>query len=132
MEQKAKIEKNKKTTSYIDDARAVLDECRRIGKDNGMPYPYFCPGVCPSESIDYGDAWWSLDYALATQGAMFYDENVGKELIENLLAVQKSDGRIPLYSRDSFPAFPFITCPISALCRSFMKACILQLNLTRP
>ena len=109
--------------SHIEDARAVLADCSRHNPDSGMPYPYFCPGVCPSGTGDYGNNWWSLDYALAAEGAMLYDARAGEELILNLLAVQKPDGRVPLYSIDSFPAdWTNIVRPIGSLPKFFEAA----------
>ena len=96
-------------------ARKILEDCTRATSSNGLPHPYIIPGVCPSQKNDYGDLCWSLDYALAAEGTMLFDKRAGHEFLVNMLAWQKDDGRVPLYTPDRFAGHPNITRPIGSL-----------------
>ncbi len=102
----------------LDGAVDVLNRCR-VAAGQGMPRPYFKPGVCPSGRNDYGDRWWSLDYALIVEGTKWFDFTTGDDLVENLCAVQGEDGRIRLWSVDRFGAWQNVREPIGSLPKFF-------------
>lgn len=78
----------------------TLNLCYEERPVKGLLRSYFRPGVCPIGRNDYGSNWWSLDYALAVEGAKWLDFSVGADLITNLQAMIQSDGRMKLYGSD--------------------------------
>ena len=84
----------------LDAAAETLRLCYMEDRASGMVRPFFKPGACPSGSNDYGGKWWSLDYALAVEGAKWLDFAIGEDLVTNLCAVIRPDGRMKLYSPD--------------------------------
>ena len=103
----------------LDGAADVLERCRIVKPVPGMPRPAFKPGACPAERNDYGDHWWSLDYALIVEGAKWLDFSTGEDLVENLSAVQEADGRVRLWSVDRFGASQNVREPIGSLPKFF-------------
>lgn len=71
----------------------TLDQCRIPEPVSGCVKPSYSPGG------RYGYLWWSLDYALAMEGIKWLDFSHAEEFIENLCAVQDTDGRVPLYGK---------------------------------
>ncbi len=70
----------------------TLDQCH-IPAVAGCVRPAYAPGGA------YGPLWWSLDYALAMEGIKWLDFSQAIDFIENLCAIQDTDGRVPLYGR---------------------------------
>ena len=71
----------------------TLDQCYIPEPVSGCVRPSYAPGG------SYGHLWWSLDYALAMEGIKWLDFSQARDFIENLCAVQDTDGRVPLYGR---------------------------------
>ena len=84
----------------LDAAVETLEMCYLREPKFGLVRPFFKPGACPSGVNDYGGKWWSLDYALAVEGAKWLDFGIGEDLVTNLCAVICPDGRMKLYSAD--------------------------------
>lgn len=80
---------------------------------HGFEKPFFAPGG------EYGSCWWSLDGALAVDGYKWIDPDCETDLIDNLAAVQKPDGRIPLYGIDDFSHIPSVKVPVGSLPKFF-------------
>lgn len=99
----------------LDKAVDVLNNCYSNVLGYGLVKPYFKPGACPIERNDYGDKYWSLDYALAVDGAKFLDFSVAEDFVENISAVQEENGRVRLYGPDDFSAFPNVKEEIGSL-----------------
>ena len=83
----------------FNDAARTLEECYHPPA-NGLPNPYFAPGG------DYGEQWWSLDYALALEGVKWLDFSLGTAMIENFSKMQDDDGRIPLWGAGKVLNYP--------------------------
>lgn len=75
----------------------------------GLVRPFFAPGG------QYGAMWWSLDYALAMEGAKWLGGPYVSDYVENLRAMQRPDGRIPLWGNDAVPHWPNVREPVGSL-----------------
>ena len=99
-------------------AFAVLEECRVDRPVKGFVYPFFAPGGM------YGANWWNIDSSLALSGYRWKDRAFAENGVRNFLAVQKEDGRIPLYGDDadsryaeevsSLPKLLSVACSLAA------------------
>lgn len=100
----------------FEDAVRVLEECYSPAV-NGLIHPYFAPGG------DYGRQWWSLDYALALEGAKWLDFSLGKAMIENFSQIQGADGWVPLWGAGEVANFPNTRRePVASLPKYFESA----------
>ncbi len=101
----------------FEDAIRVLEEARVEASPKnpvyGMDRPFYAPGGY------YGQCWWSLDYALACEGAKWVDFGAARELIYNLRHTQCPDGRVMLYGADSFSHIPNVREPVASLPKYF-------------
>ena len=104
------------TLEDVNEAIAVIAECRIPEGLAGCPYPAYSPGGL------YGRRWWSLDYALTMEAVKWLDDAQALEFICNLEGMQKDDGRIPLYSDDNYRPFQFIKEPVGSLPKFFQVA----------
>ncbi len=79
----------------FDDAFAVLNECR-VDKLPvlGFTHPFMGPGGA------YGACWWERDTALTLSGYRWVDQAFCENVLRNFMAVQRPNGRIPLWGRD--------------------------------
>lgn len=100
------------TQEALDCAVETLKTCYSEPVE-GFVRPFFAPGGA------YGNHWWSLDYALAVEGAKWLSIFAGADLVRNLAAVQCADGRIPLWGPDSFGHIPNVKESISSLPKYF-------------
>ena len=114
--------KNTRHASSIEKAVGVLMTCKRTAPAFGFIHPYIAPGGL------YGDCWWSLDAALAVDGLLWIEPQMGRYLLENLMAVQKPDGRIPLYGKDTFSHISSVQEPIGSLPK-FFESCFRVVNI---
>lgn len=77
------------------DAFAVLEEC--LIEDvpaMGCEYPFFAPGGA------YGPCWWNIDSSVALVGYRRKNRTLAENAMKNFFALQKEDGRIPLWGYD--------------------------------
>lgn len=100
------------TQDALDCAAETLKVCYSKPTE-GFVRPFFAPGGA------YGNHWWSLDCALAAEGAKWLDIAFGADLIRNLAAAQCADGRIRLYGPDAFGHVPNVKEPVSSLPKYF-------------
>ncbi len=79
----------------FEDAFAVLDECR-VDKLPvlGFTHPFMGPGGA------YGACWWERDTALTLSGYRWVDQTFCENVLRNFVAVQRPNGRIPLWGND--------------------------------
>jgi len=86
------------------DAFNVLNECvvANVPVD-GFIYPFMCPGGA------YGKTWWQLDGSLTLSGTKWVNQGFAENVLKNFIAVQKPDGRIPLYGPDIYSMDMFDT-----------------------
>ncbi len=82
-----------KDTSFSE-AFGVLEECK-AEPAKGFLYPFFAPGGA------YGANWWNIDSSLALAGYRWKNRLFAENGIRNFIAIQKADGRIPLYGDDA-------------------------------
>ncbi len=101
------------TQEDFDKAVDTLKLCRVQTPCFGFEKPFFAPGG------EYGSCWWSLDGALAVDGYKWIDPECETDLVYDLAAVQKQDGRIPLYGIDDFTHIPSVKVPIGSLPKFF-------------
>ena len=94
-------------------AVAVIESCKVPSGTYACIYDAYAPGG------SYGNQWWSLDYALTMEGLKHLDFQKALEFIFNLRAIQKSDGRIPLYGAEIFSHVPNIIGPVGSLPKFF-------------
>lgn len=82
----------------FDRAFEVLEGCV-IGQENlpvgGFTRPFAAPGGL------YGAGWWSLDSSLAAEGFKWVDPAFAADIVYNLAAVQRPDGRVPFWYMDA-------------------------------
>jgi glycogen debranching enzyme len=103
------------TQTDFQDAFNVLDEClvKNVPVD-GFVYPFMYPGGA------YGKTWWQLDGSLTLSGSKWADQSFAENVLRNFIAVQKPDGRIPLYGPDMYNLDMFDTAS-SLKCSSLPK-----------
>lgn len=77
-------------------AAATVEKCRSDTQCYSFVRPFFAPGG------DYGDCWWSLDYALAVDGYKWISPQCETDFLINMVSAQQDDGRIKLYGIDRF------------------------------
>ncbi len=87
------------TQNEIDNAIKVIESCYVEETAPDMVKRHFTPG---GFGANYGNYWWSLDYALIVDGAKWLDFTYAKDLVDNLLHTQCEDGRVKLYGKDTF------------------------------
>ena len=101
----------------FEDAQRVLSEAKVPASPEspvyGMDRPFYAPGGY------YGQCWWSLDYALALEGAKWLDFAAARDLIHNLRRTQRPDGRVMLYGADSFAHIPSVKEDVASLPKYF-------------
>jgi hypothetical protein len=86
------------TQTDFQDAFNVLNECLVTTVPvHGFIFPFMCPGG------NYGKTWWQLDGSLTLSGTKWVNQKFAENVIRNFIAVQKPDGRIPLYGPDRLP-----------------------------
>ncbi|WP_165940116.1 MGH1-like glycoside hydrolase domain-containing protein [Dyadobacter psychrotolerans] len=100
------------TQADFKDAFNVLNECLVMDPGFGFTYPFIAPGG------HYGQCWWQLDGSISMQGTKWVNQKFSENMLRGFAAVQKPDGRIPLYGHDNVPNFP--TC--SSLPKLFRSA----------
>jgi glycogen debranching enzyme len=89
------------TQEQFADAFVVLDECLIMNEPRfGFNYPFIAPGG------HYGGCWWQLDASIAMQGAKWVNQRFVENMLRGFAAVQRSDGRIPLYGHDHVANYP--------------------------
>jgi len=92
-----------------DKAVETVQVCHQQTPVRGLIKPYYAPGG------KYGADWWSLDYTLIIDAVKWFNFAEAEEYIQNLAAVQRPDGRIPLYGAEYFGHVPNVQEPISSL-----------------
>ena len=93
-------------TEGLQNALEVLEQCKVETPCWGFTHPFFAPGG------QYGVQWWHLDGAVALDGYKWIDQKTAENAVRNFMAVQRPDGRIPLWGADEIPAFPTIGRPL--------------------
>jgi glycogen debranching enzyme len=79
----------------FEEAFRVFEECKVTKLPSyGFIYPYMGPGG------QYGACWWERDSSLTLSGYMWEDQLFAENVMRNFIAVQKENGRIPLYGAD--------------------------------
>ncbi len=96
----------------FNDAFNVLNECVVKAPGYGFPYPFIAPGG------HYGGCWWQLDASISLHATKWINQGFSENMLRGFIAVQKPDGRIPLYGHDKVPDYP--TC--SSLPKLFQAA----------
>ena len=91
-----KVLVNGKNFLPLEKAMQAIMNNRVEGGNFGFSHPFFSPG-------GYGDCWWEIDTSAAAEGYSWHDFAFAKGIMENFIAVQKEDGRIPLYGYDILP-----------------------------
>lgn len=86
------------TQEEFEHAIGVMAGCYTVNSEE-LEKGFFSPGA---NGESYGLGWWSLDYALIVDGAKWIDFNVAKDFVDNMLYAQCEDGRVKLYSADTF------------------------------
>ena len=94
------------------DAFNVLNECVVRVPGYGFSYPFIAPGG------HYGGCWWQLDASISLQATKWVNQPFSENMLRGFIAVQRPDGRIPLYGHDKVPGYP--TC--SSLPKLFSAA----------
>lgn len=102
--------------SSFEEAVRALECCYMTNPVSGFVKPFFAPGGV------YGWQWWSLDYALAVEGAKWLDFSLGEDMIENLCAGQCADGRIKLLGSDDLRHIPNVREEVASLPKYFESA----------
>lgn len=93
----------------LENALSVMEKCRVDTPCCGFLHPFFAPGG------EYGTQWWHLDGAIALDGYKWAHQETAEKAVGNFMAVQRPDGRIPLWGADQIPAFPTIGRPLDGV-----------------
>jgi len=94
-------------------AADILRRCTVDHSIDGGNHPFVAPGGA------YGACMWSLDAALAVSGYKWLNNEIGGDLLTNIIGLSMSDGRVKLYTPDSFGHIPNVCEKIGSLPKFF-------------